>query len=134
MVTSYDHLKQLRSCDLLLELIEHPQDLQIAMHRYAASIIYSLAYGKRMKDNDEELNAIMGLVESFTEDCARGAHLVDIFPVLDCLPDVLAPWRNEARRKYKKEAEVSRSIFKLSSSSPAFLVIWSASIRSKRTV
>lgn len=100
-------MEQLRSCDLLLKLIGHPQDLETNLLRYAASIIFTLAYGKQLKDNDEDLNALMGLVESFSEDCRPGAHLVDTFPILDSLPDILAPWRNDARMKHCKELEVS---------------------------
>jgi hypothetical protein len=36
-----------------------------------------------------------------------GAHLVDTFPILDNLPNFLAPWRAEANRKHDQEMDVS---------------------------
>lgn len=76
------------------------------MKRYAASIIFTLTYGKHLRDDDNDLRSVMDIMDSFTRDCAPGAHLVDTFPILDLLPDFLSPWRKDACRKYKKETEV----------------------------
>jgi hypothetical protein len=36
----------------------------------------------------------------------QGAHMVDIFPVLDKLPDVLVPWPARARQNHALEMKV----------------------------
>lgn len=80
------------------------------MKRYSASIIFTLAYGKHLRDDDEDLSMVMDINDSFAKDCAPGAHLVDTFPVLDFFPDFLSPWRKDARMKYKRESEVQEEL------------------------
>jgi hypothetical protein len=37
-----------------------------------------------------------------TEALHPGAHLVETFPILDCLPDFLAKWRRRAKEDFVK--------------------------------
>ena len=75
--------------------------------RYAASIIYSITYGKDFdKDGWDDFFSLIDIIEGFVRDCMPGAHLVDTFPILDLLPDFLAPWRQQAQKKHEKEMKV----------------------------
>ena len=73
---------------------------------YAASIVYMLSYGKDLKDGGEDLKTILDVVDGFVRDCMPGAHLVDTFPILDILPNILSPWRKEASDKHLFEMKV----------------------------
>lgn len=105
MISSYDSLQEQRSRDLLLKMCTHPQDLELNFKRYAASIIYTIAFGKDM-EGDGDLHSVIDILDDFIQDCLPGAHLVDTFPILDLLPDFLSPWRNGARMKHEKDLQV----------------------------
>lgn len=84
----------------------HPERLESNTKRFAASIVFSLSYGRRLPDDDKDLETVENLLENFIHDCYPGAHLVDTFPILDKLPDLLAPWRAEALKKHDQELQV----------------------------
>ncbi len=90
----------------------NPSETQLHGKLYAASLVYTLAYGKDLNEEGlKELLAILDVVERFIRDCMPGAHLVDAFPILDSLPDFMSPWRNEARKKHEYEMGVWTFLF-----------------------
>ena len=91
---------------LLRDMLKRPEEIEHNAKRFAASIVFSLSYGRRLPDDDKVLLAVEHLLENFSHDCYPGAHLVDTFPILDKLPDFLAPWRAEALRKHDLELQV----------------------------
>lgn len=99
-------MQEIESTALLLKVLKSPAETELNMKRYSASVVYTLAYGKRMGDDDKDLLAVLDILEGFIRDCYPGAHLVDTFPILDFLPDFLAPWRELARLKHEREMEV----------------------------
>ena len=84
-------------------MLARPEDSIRHCKRFAASLVFHLSYGKRLADDDQDLNAVLSIMHNFAKDTSPGAHLVDMFPVLDCLPGFLAPWREEALRKHNAE-------------------------------
>lgn len=48
----------------------------------------------------------MKVLFNFIRNALPGAHLVDIFPILDKLPDLLSPWRLQALKNGREELEV----------------------------
>ena len=93
---------------MLKRLYDRSSSVEFAMERYAASIVFTLTYGKRIGKDDGDLRAVLDILDGFLRDCTTGAHLVDTFPILDLLPDLLSPWRAEARMKHEREVEVQR--------------------------
>lgn len=84
-----------------------PSETQLHGKLYAASLVYTLAFGKDLNEEGlKELFGILDIVEGFIRDCMPGAHLVDTFPALDYLPDFMSPWRREARKKHEYEMKV----------------------------
>jgi len=69
-------------------------------------MVFYLAYGRRLRSHDDDLNSILRILDGFIKDTYPGSHLVDTFPVLDYLPDFLAPWRAEACRKHESEMKL----------------------------
>ncbi len=113
MVGSYETLQEKESLRLLRYTLEQPSEMWLNTRRYAAAIVYTLAFGKDIdKDGSDDLFAVLDIVEGFVRECMPGSHLVDTFPVLDLLPDSLAPWRKQALRKHEFEMKVvPRSIY-----------------------
>jgi hypothetical protein len=95
---------------LLHDILQDPCSPWRNCQRYTASLVFHLTYGKRLSDDDRDLASINKILVNFIRDTYPGAHLVDAFPVLDLLPDFLAPWREEALQKHRSEKEVCKSI------------------------
>ena len=95
-------------------MLDKPSETHLHSKLYAASLVYTLAYGKDLNEEGlKELLAILDIVEAFILDCMPGAHLVDMFPVLDRLPDFLSPWRKEALKKHEYEMGVRSFLYVL---------------------
>lgn len=106
MVGGYETIQELESMKLLYDMIIRPSDASRHCQRFSASLVFHLAYGKRLGDDGADLDAVLEVLANFVRDTYPGAHLVDTFPVLDLLPDFLAPWRREARRKHEADMKV----------------------------
>ncbi|EMD33484.1 hypothetical protein CERSUDRAFT_118063 [Gelatoporia subvermispora B] len=100
VVGAYEAIQELESLKLLHDMINRPLDANRHCQRFSASLVFHLAYGKRLGDDGADLDAVLNVLQNFVRDTYPGAHLVDTFPILDLLPDFLAPWRQEARRKH----------------------------------
>ena len=96
VVGSYEGIQDFESMRLLRHMLKHPEEIEHSAKRFAASIIFSLSYGARPPDDDEDFLAVERPLVNFIYGCYPGAHLVDTFPILDKLPDFLALWRAEA--------------------------------------
>lgn len=111
-VSAYEAAQERESLRLLNNILDEPSETQLHSKLYAASLVYTLAYGKDLNDEGrKELLAILDIVEAFILDCMPGAHLVDMFPILDYLPDYLSPWRSEALKKHDHEMGVRSFVF-----------------------
>lgn len=106
VVGSYENMQEMESAKLLLDTLNLPGDMEMNMKRYAASVVFTLAYGRRLDEDDKELLAVLDILDGFIRDCYPGAHLVDTFPVMDLLPDIFSPWRASARKKHEIEMQV----------------------------
>ena len=96
---------------LLMRILTKPGEVEMNMMRYSSSVIYTLAYGKRMSDDDRDLKDLIHIMDEFVRECYPGAHLVDTFPILDRLPDFLSPWRKAARKNHENEMKVRTIVF-----------------------
>lgn len=90
---------------LLSGILSDPTKAYINIKRFTSETLFTLIYGKGF-GNDEELRTVLHILETFIQDMHPFAHVVDRLPVLDWLPDVLAPWRVEARKKGQYEFQV----------------------------
>lgn len=113
-VKAYEKLYETESIKLLSDMLGSPASYKINLKRFTASLIYTLTYGsKRSKNNDDgHLHAVLKILDDFLPECQPGAHLCDMFPVLDRLPDVFAPWRLEAKAKHDIEKRLYMTLVK----------------------
>jgi len=105
VVGSYEVLHERESSKLLFDMLHKPNEYKLNLKRFTASLVFTLTYGKKLND-DQNLHAVLKILVDFLPDCAPGAHLVDSFPILDRLPDILAPWRKKAQEKHAYEKAV----------------------------
>ncbi|KAK4508173.1 hypothetical protein PRZ48_001911 [Zasmidium cellare] len=81
----------------LLNLLDHPGDFWKEVTRYSASVTFGMLLRCRFESSEamipRKLQARMGLM---FKNISPGRWLVDWIPILDRLPDALAPWRRKA--------------------------------------
>lgn len=92
---------------LLSDILKTPTKAYISIKWYTAETLLALCYGKSFAEDGKDLRTLLHILETFIQDMHPLKHIVDTFPVLDWLPDALAPWRAEARVKHINESTVS---------------------------
>ncbi|KAF5379770.1 hypothetical protein D9615_005723 [Tricholomella constricta] len=100
----YEPIQETESLILLHSLLTNPSQPAFHTSRFSSAIVFALTYGDRISDDD--INGIMTILFNFIRNALPGAHLVDIFPVLDKLPDFLSPWRAEALKNAREEVKL----------------------------
>lgn len=89
----YCPLQELESGQLLYNLLS-ADHYEKEFHRYSASLIFALLYGKRFPTcGAEELQQIELLAEQIVKAVSFGNWIVDIFPVLNWMPRCFAKWK-----------------------------------------
>lgn len=115
---AYTTIQDLESKQVILELLSASDFCRI-YSRSAASLIISLAYGKRLVTGKEpELAQIEKVLENFITAARLGTWAVDALPVLNYLPKWLAPWKRTADQMYQYESTVHSENFAAAQKSP----------------
>ncbi|KAL6248757.1 hypothetical protein RBB50_003819 [Rhinocladiella similis] len=105
---SYRALQDLESKQLIFELLNPDADFSDRFHRYSSSLIFALAYGRRLARGDEpEIKAIDQVMENFLYAARVGTWIVDALPALNYLPKPLSPWKRLGDRLHEFEAKLS---------------------------
>ncbi|KAF7561739.1 hypothetical protein G7046_g2392 [Stylonectria norvegica] len=102
---TYKTLQNVESTQLIFEMLS-TNDFSDRYHRYSSSLIFALAYGRRMtKGNEPEVQAIDQVMENFLYAARVGTWIVDAIPALHYLPTWLAPWKRYGDKLHQFEAE-----------------------------
>ncbi|THC89249.1 hypothetical protein EYZ11_011306 [Aspergillus tanneri] len=106
LVPKYRIFQDLESKQLLYNML-HTNDFASCFHRYSASLIYTLAYGRRLSSSAtfevQEIKEISGNVSNILH--SKVSLLVEAFPVLNLLPRPMARWRAVGDLSYKRAAD-----------------------------
>ena len=105
-VGGYERLQEDGSIKLLLGLLDDPDRAYMIIKRFTSGTLLNIIYGKAFGKGDDELNTLLQIMRTVIVDIHPFRHWVDAFPFLDWLPDLLAPWRTEARKKGESDYEV----------------------------
>ncbi|PBP21807.1 cytochrome P450, partial [Diplocarpon rosae] len=82
-----------------------------AIDRFAASVVFSLAYGRRIDNLDSKVLQTRKRLFAIASSClAPGAYLVESLPFLLHLPDCLSKWKEYPRRTGQEAAEFDISL------------------------
>ncbi|KAH8890720.1 putative cytochrome P450 [Thozetella sp. PMI_491] len=109
MVVSYLPFQELESKQLLHDLLVNTGGAGTSIYKYfartTASLIYTLFVGHRIRNaEDPLLVSTIKLDEQFFEFAKVGSHIVDLFPVLNNLPDSFAPWKRAAEAFFNQKS------------------------------
>ena len=135
-VNAYMPIQHLESKQLLFDLMQNAGSSSgIFVRRYiqrsTASLIHCLLYGFRVFDSEDPvLVTASELNDEFSDFIQVGKHIVDTFPVLNNLPEPLAPWKERARNHYNRKNDLRWDNFQRALSSKA----WNISKQLKKTV
>jgi len=100
----YEWRQEQQAKKLLFDMLTAPEQWTLNVTRYTAGVIMGIVFGAPVEGREKDLEDIMRSNETFNLDGLPGMHLVDAFPWLDHLPNVLAPWRVKALEKHQAEA------------------------------
>lgn len=104
---SYRALQDIESKQLLHDMLASDNTFSDIFHRYSSSLIYALAYGRRLPlGTEEEVKAIDQVMENFLYAARIGTWVVDALPVLNYLPNILAPWKRYANTLHEFESKL----------------------------
>lgn len=102
MVQKYQAVQDLESKHLLVDLLAR-NDFAECFHRYSASVIFSLAYGRRTPTGHEpEVKTVDHIMQRLNKAFLE-TWVVDIFPFLNILPTFIAPWKRRAEKMHNFE-------------------------------
>lgn len=113
MAETYQSTQILESTRLLYDLIRAPEDYEGWFERYSSGLIFRLGFGKIMQNhNDPILKRLFQVVHEVERVASPGQYLVDLFPILMCLPDWLAPFKRELKSLHREELDLFRGLLR----------------------
>ncbi|KAK2041447.1 cytochrome P450 [Colletotrichum somersetense] len=105
---TYRPIQSLESKVLMHDLLTQLSDFRKHLERYAASVIVTVTYGRRVEDVSTDV-----VVQRNAESMGRltavnipGKFAVERYPVLKYVPSFLAPWKAEVLRQRQKDAKL----------------------------
>lgn len=101
----YRILQDIESKQLLREML-HSRDFAKNLRRYSASVLFALTYGKRMLSYEQaEIREISEIMKVVLEEASRSS-VAEAFPILNALPNVLAPWKHRAKLLFERHVHL----------------------------
>jgi hypothetical protein len=95
---SYRPIQENESKRLAMDLVRSPEVFERHLERYAASVVMTVAYGKRVDDmNDPAVQMVLEMMQYMASLNVPGRFLAESFPILAKLPDFLAPWKKQVK-------------------------------------
>ncbi|KAF1998526.1 cytochrome P450 [Amniculicola lignicola CBS 123094] len=98
--------QDLESKHLLWDYLQKPEEWFKANQRYANSIVMSVVFGKRMENDDPNVERLFETSNEFIAALQPGANLVDTFYILNSLPTFLQWWRPKGQKGHAKVLQV----------------------------
>jgi cytochrome P450 len=97
---------------LVRDLLTEPDRYAYFFERYSCLVMLRILYGKKVTGAEEMMHVqtITNIVHTLERTAAPGAYLVDFLPALKYLPDVLTPFKKEARELHEYEYSYFRGL------------------------
>jgi hypothetical protein len=73
-------MQERESTRLMYDMLTRPEEHRMNCNRFSASLVFYLAYGKRMGSDDGDLKAVLRILDGFIADCYPG--MSSIFSVI----------------------------------------------------
>lgn len=111
MAISYQPSQSIESKRMLYDLIRDPSKYELWFERYAGGLIFRIGYGKTVVTGEEaHIRKAIHVVHSVERIASPGSYLVDTIPILQYLPEWLAPFKKEGRQLHEAELKFFRTL------------------------
>ncbi|KAK3950572.1 cytochrome P450 [Pseudoneurospora amorphoporcata] len=102
---SYRPIQNLESRVLMHDLLTNPKEFRTHLERYAASVIVTVTYGRRVEDarTDAVVRANAESMSRLTSVNNPGKFAIERYPALKYVPSIFAPWKAEVLRQRQKD-------------------------------
>lgn len=116
-VNQYYLLENMESKQALSELL-YNHDFEAIIRRYAGSIVMTLGYGIRLETTDNNIPAQLLAINNHPFNSISNSYysVVELFPILDKLPECLAPWKRFSDNIQQKTTKFHMKHFEISKS------------------
>jgi len=96
---SYRPIQENESKRLAMDLVRDPNNFDRHLERYAASVVMTVAYGRRVDDmNDPAVQMVLEMMQYMASLNVPGRFLAESIPILAKFPDWLAPWKKDVKQ------------------------------------
>lgn len=110
-LTLYKPVQEAEASRLCSQLLESPADWEKLLERFTSSIVFCIAYGHRIDSlNAEVIRQRFKFMHYAASLNVPGKFLVESFPILKHIPDILAPWKAEIKAHGREEAAANMAL------------------------
>ncbi|KAK4233987.1 cytochrome P450 [Achaetomium macrosporum] len=104
----YRPVQSLESKVLLHELLTDPKNYRTHLERYAASVVVTVTYGRRVEDvrTDAVVRMNAEAMDRLTQVNIPGKYAVERYPALKYIPSFLAPWKRQVLEQRKRDVQM----------------------------
>ncbi|KAK3290361.1 cytochrome P450 [Chaetomium fimeti] len=105
---TYRPIQALESNVLMHELLTNPKGYRTHLERYAASVVVTVTYGRRVEDvrTDAVVQMNAEAMERLTSVNIPGKYAVERYPALKYVPTMFAPWKAQVLEQRKKDIQM----------------------------
>ncbi|KAK4033928.1 cytochrome P450 [Parachaetomium inaequale] len=105
---TYRPIQSLESKVLMHELLTDPKGYRTHLERYAASVVVTVTYGRRVEDvrTDAVVQMNAEAMDRLTSVNIPGKYAVERYPVLKYVPSIFAPWKTQVLEQRKKDIQM----------------------------
>ncbi|KAI1099041.1 cytochrome P450 [Jackrogersella minutella] len=105
---TYRPIQSLESKVLMHELLKAPSGFRKHLQRYAASVIVTVTYGRRVEDVDTDIVVQRNdeSMDRLTQVNIPGKYAVERYPALRFIPSIFAPWKAQVLKQRQKDIQL----------------------------
>lgn len=107
----YKPVQTAEASRLCHQLLETPANWEKLLERFTSSIVFCVAYGHRIDSlNAEVIHQRFKFMHYSSSLNVPGKYMVESFPILKYVPDVLAPWKADIKAHGREEATTNMAL------------------------
>ncbi|RKU43469.1 hypothetical protein DL546_001781 [Coniochaeta pulveracea] len=105
---TYRPIQSLESKVLMKELLDEPEGYRRHLERYAASVVVTVTYGRRVEDvrTDDVVRRNAEAMERLTSVNIPGKFAVERYPALKYVPAFMAPWKQGVLKQRQEDIKL----------------------------
>ncbi|KAL4888249.1 cytochrome P450 [Aspergillus ambiguus] len=111
VASSYEPIQDYESKKFLASFVQKPADYEKWFELYASGVVYRIGFGRWIETGHEsDFKRIIAVGKNVERVATPGSYLVDSFPLLNVIPEALAPFKREAARLHAEELSLFRKL------------------------